>query len=557
MRWELFRHRLGVKVFVIFLTFLAILCVISVTVLVMSLHSIHNDHYQEKVKELCRSISAKIPADCLTGKTSFNSLEKKWQGFLHPLLGKEYGIDLLVEDEKNKWKSLGGWGNLSITNLPLSISDRIERDTTEIFSINGKKVIVSTVSFRDAVVVIVGNKVQVTLEKMIPHIVFLVLCLCSVGSLFVYVFSVLIFNGIWPKIAKFKKDVLEEVDFARRVLVENQSLTENLKNRIEERKINLQSSVSETLRMNEHFGSDLTEIFQQLQMVYVALDKQNEKVKTMTASLTNISTAIKNVSSSADKTVGTSRKSETNAKKGGEVVQQLILHMNKITKTVSNSAEVMKELAKRSHQIGDIINVIDDIADQTELLALNAAIQAARAGEQGRGFAVVADQIRTLAEKTTHATKEIAETLSAIQEESTAAVKAMDNSKKEIDQGTAFAVRAGVNLQLIVAGAKRVTGMISGIANSAETQSEATISISDLATEISERYMETHTELQTALSHSEELKGYMSTLTELVDKFLTICSDNKLENEIISFSEISHKQLDNRNDRLQKVQQVE
>lgn len=557
MRWELFQHRLGVKIFVVFLAFLLILTTMSIVIFTMSIESIHNDHYQTKVGELCQSISSQIPADCLSGKVSFSKLEENWQHFLSPLLGKEYGIDLLTKDNANAWKSLGGWGNLSVTNLPPQVADGIKRNTSHVVTVERKALVVTSFAVEEALLVIVVNKNTSSIKKSLSFIVFFVVCLLMVGIIFVYLLSTVVFSGVVPKITKIKDDILHEVNFTKKVLVENEELTRKLKQQIQERKMDLQSSANDTLRVNEHFSGDFHEILQQLQMVYAALDKQNEKVKTMTDSLTNISSAIKDVSSSANKTVGTSRNSETDAKKGGEVVQQLILHMNKITKTVSNSAEVMKELAKRSHEIGDIINVIDDIADQTELLALNAAIQAARAGEQGRGFAVVADQIRTLAEKTTHATKEIAETLSAIQEESNSAVKAMDNSKKEIDQGTAFAVRAGVNLQKIVAGAKRVTGMISGIASSAETQSESTISISDLASEISERYMETHEELQTALSNSKELKTYMTHLTTLVEKFLVICSDTKLENEMVSFSEISLKQLEDRNQLLQKVQQLD
>ncbi|BBM82244.1 methyl-accepting chemotaxis protein [Candidatus Uabimicrobium amorphum] len=557
MRWELFQHRLGVKIFVVFFTFLLILTTMSIVIFTMSLESIHNDHHQTKIGELCQSIASQIPSECLSGKTSFSTLEENWQTFLSPILGEEYGIDLLTKDNSDTWKSLGGWGNLSVTNLPPKVASSIKRDDSNIVTVQKKSLVVTSLSLQDALLVVVVDKPVTSTDKSFAFIVFLVVCSLAVGIIFVYLLSVVVFSGVLPKITKIKDDILHEISFTKKVLIENETLTQNLKQHIQERKMSIQSSVNDTLRVNEHFSGDLHGMLQQLQMIYVALDKQNEKVKTMTDSLTDISSAIKDVSSNANKTVGTSRNSETDAKKGGEVVQQLILHMNKITKTVSNSAQVMKELAKRSHEIGDIINVIDDIADQTELLALNAAIQAARAGEQGRGFAVVADQIRTLAEKTTHATKEIAETLSAIQEESTSAVKAMDNSKKEIDQGTAFAVRAGVNLQKIVAGAKRVTRMISGIASSAETQSEATISISDLASDISERYMETHGELQTALSNSKELETCMTNLTALVEKFLVICSDTKLENEMVSFSEISLKQLEDRNHLLQKVQQLD
>ncbi len=101
---------------------------------------------------------------------------------------------------------------------------------------------------------------------------------------------------------------------------------------------------------------------------------------------------------------------------------QTIEGMNRIAQVVQESAKTIQELAKSSDQIGEIIGVIDDIADQTNLLALNAAIEAARAGEQGRGFAVVADEVRKLAERTTKATKEITDMIKGIQNDTKGAV---------------------------------------------------------------------------------------------------------------------------------------
>src|SRR5437764_9882646 len=120
------------------------------------------------------------------------------------------------------------------------------------------------------------------------------------------------------------------------------------------------------------------------------------------------------------------------ARTGGETVEGTLTKMRAIATSVSGTARKVEELGRSSEQIGRIVSVIDDIADQTNLLALNAAIEAARAGEQGRGFAVVADEVRKLAERTTHATKEISEMIKKIQSETAGAVGAMEEGTREV-----------------------------------------------------------------------------------------------------------------------------
>lgn len=122
---------------------------------------------------------------------------------------------------------------------------------------------------------------------------------------------------------------------------------------------------------------------------------------------------------------GAQRASQT-ASDGAVIVERTVSVMGQIAAKVQHSAKTVENLGARSDQIGAIIGTIEDIADQTNLLALNAAIEAARAGEQGRGFAVVADEVRALAERTTRATKEIGEMIKAIQKETKEAVVAME-----------------------------------------------------------------------------------------------------------------------------------
>ena len=160
------------------------------------------------------------------------------------------------------------------------------------------------------------------------------------------------------------------------------------------------------------------------------------------------------------------------------VIQTTIAGMNRIADRVQSAATVIDSLGARSDQIGAIVGTIEDIADQTNLLALNAAIEAARAGEQGRGFAVVADEVRALAERTTRATREIGEMIKAIQKETKIAVEAMELGVTEVSKGIGEAARSGEALQEMQHQIGEVTNQIHQIATAAEEQTATTSEIS-------------------------------------------------------------------------------
>ena len=167
------------------------------------------------------------------------------------------------------------------------------------------------------------------------------------------------------------------------------------------------------------------------------------------------------------------------AQNGASVVEATIQVMRQIAERVQSSAVTVESLGIRSEQIGAIIGTIEDIADQTNLLALNAAIEAARAGEQGRGFAVVADEVRALAERTTRATKEIGEMIKAIQLETKGAVAAMGQGVKQVESGTLEAAKSGEALREILEQVNDVEMQVSQIATAAEEQTATTSEISN------------------------------------------------------------------------------
>lgn len=192
-----------------------------------------------------------------------------------------------------------------------------------------------------------------------------------------------------------------------------------------------------------------------------------------------ISTAIRQVAVNAQAGVKGAAQAEQAARYGVETVEETIKGIDTIKSSVGLSAERVQEMGQHSNQIGIIIETIDDIASQTNLLALNAAIEAARAGEHGKGFAVVADEVRKLAEKSATATKEIAELIRGIQRTMAEAVTVMQQGAAEVENGSTQANAAGDALTNILTAAEGVNCQVDQILTAAEQMSTSVNKLSD------------------------------------------------------------------------------
>ena len=207
------------------------------------------------------------------------------------------------------------------------------------------------------------------------------------------------------------------------------------------------------------------------------------------------------------------------AQAGAAVVEQTVIAMERIASRVQSSAKTVAGLGSRSDQIGEIVGTIEDIADQTNLLALNAAIEAARAGEQGRGFAVVADEVRALAERTTRATREIGEMIKSIQQETRQAVGAMEEGVKEVENGTRETAKSGASLQEILNQISEVTMQVNQIATAAEQQTATTGEITQNLQQITEVVHETSKGAHLSAGAASHLAGLAQDLHGLVGQF--------------------------------------
>ncbi|QLE86482.1 methyl-accepting chemotaxis protein [Shewanella sp. Scap07] len=248
--------------------------------------------------------------------------------------------------------------------------------------------------------------------------------------------------------------------------------------------------------------------------------QQSETEQTATA-MNQMAATVAEVAQSTTAAADSAKDADEHASHGNTIVQRSMTTMVELSDQIQSTAQVITELAAESQNIGSVLDVIKGIAEQTNLLALNAAIEAARAGEQGRGFAVVADEVRTLAQRTQEATQEIETMIEALQKGVNQAVEAMEVGIGQVDNANQQTNTAGQALQDIVTSVDNITAMNTHIATAAEEQSSVAesinrsiITISDIATESSRS--------------AEEISHSVSSLTELAERMRSQISSFKL-----------------------------
>jgi methyl-accepting chemotaxis protein len=253
--------------------------------------------------------------------------------------------------------------------------------------------------------------------------------------------------------------------------------------------------------------------------VAVRSQSQSDATAEMAAAVEEVTVSISHVADSSQETHHIAHKSGELSSLGGEVVQGAATEMNKIAESVNQSSQFIGKLGEHSNQISAIVSVIKDIADQTNLLALNAAIEAARAGEQGRGFAVVADEVRKLAERTARSTEEITTMIGSIQNGTQHAVKSMQEGCARVTEGVAMANRAGESMSQIRDGANRVITAVSDISTALREQSAASTQVSQKVEIIARMTEENSVAANEIAGEAQQLKGLASALGNAVSRF--------------------------------------
>ncbi len=281
----------------------------------------------------------------------------------------------------------------------------------------------------------------------------------------------------------------------------------------------VQTLIQEVASTTRNVAAASTEIAASAEQMSTGMKSQQEQTQQVSAAIEEMSASVIEVAKKSADASQFAENSGKDAHDGGEVVQQTVIEMKGIAQQVNESADAVSSLGKKSEQIGQIIGVINDIADQTNLLALNAAIEAARAGEHGRGFAVVADEVRKLAERTQKATEEVAQSIREIQTETTTAVSKMQAGTTKVTAGVELAASAGSALSKITASSQNLRAMVQSIAAAAEEQSAASGEIAKNVERINAVTRESTQGATQSASAASQLSAQAETLQQLVSKF--------------------------------------
>ncbi|MBP8625208.1 MAG: methyl-accepting chemotaxis protein [Syntrophorhabdales bacterium] len=270
---------------------------------------------------------------------------------------------------------------------------------------------------------------------------------------------------------------------------------------------NLKNIFNEIISTVHSLTSSATQLSSIAEEMSRAAESSSSRANSVATASEEMSQTVVDIAKNTASIADSAKKAVDTAQQGNSIVERSVGEVREIDETVNESARFVKSLGERSAHIGEIVSVINDIADQTNLLALNAAIEAARAGEQGRGFAVVADEVRKLAERTAQATSEIEDMIKAIQNEVSKAVEIMDSATGKVQSGVELTTQAGDALKAIVKSSDELQVMVQQIASATEemsaTSEEISKEIVDIANASRDTTASSHETAQAAIGLSQ------------------------------------------------------
>ncbi len=354
------------------------------------------------------------------------------------------------------------------------------------------------------------------------------------------------FSGEWKKItdainkmldiviepieeASFVLAKMGEGDFTQKVKGNYKGFYAQLKNDVNLVANSMNEALGRVFEAIENIASASDEILQKSSEMAAGANEQNAQSSEVASAIEQMTRTIVDNSQNVMRIEKQSVDASEKAQQGGSVVNQTVEGIDRISNIVIGTATTMRELGTSSEKINEVVKVINEIADQTNLLALNAAIEAARAGEQGRGFAVVADEVRKLAERTQHATKEIAEMIREIQEKTHKAIDAINSSAEEVQKDKELAQTAKISLEEIIDNANEISQLISQLAAALEEESQTSEEINRSIMSISQVAEQTAENTGHITSSAEIMYNLTVKLQDMISRFKITSSTKRLE----------------------------
>ncbi len=342
--------------------------------------------------------------------------------------------------------------------------------------------------------------------------------LITVGVLF-WMFKHLVVNRL-AILENSMKDIAEgDGDLTKRVIVESKDAIDRVGLYFNLFLDKIHNAISRVDDASQQLTASSKELSTITEDTKTSIDNQQHETEQVATAINEMAATVGEVARNATNAASATHDADEQAIEGRKIVALSIEYIHILVDDIEEAAKVITELKSDSENIGSVLDVIQGIAEQTNLLALNAAIEAARAGEQGRGFAVVADEVRTLASRTQESTTEIKTIIDSIQIGAEKAVDAMEKGRQQVHQSVEKTTEAGVSLESITEAVAKINQMNTQIASAAEEQNSVAEEINKNISRISEYAASTANGAQTTQLASTELEGLSGQMNELMTKF--------------------------------------
>lgn len=405
--------------------------------------------------------------------------------------------------------------NTEAVNLLWEIKDLYQKFTNDIGE---------TIAFNKQGGIDEAHKAEKTFRQAVMiTVVVIIICI-----LFAIIITIVLTRNITAPLQKLVAgaNMVAKGDLTAEIEINTKDELEQLGDSFKEMTIGLKKVVSQVSQTAERVSSSsqelsataqgmsatTEEVSSTVQQIAKGMEIQAQKVEETSKAMENMENSVKVVTDSAINAAAASQQTSKSAESGGKAVKEAVSKMFKIYEVATSSAGAVKKLGERSQEIDDIVNVITNIADQTNLLALNAAIEAARAGEAGRGFAVVADEVRKLAEGSAKAADQIGKLIREIKTDTEFAVKSMDEASKEVSTGREMIQNVDGALGEIIKNTESNVGMVQQIKDITVNQIAFTKQVVKAVEDIASTAEESAAATEEASASGEEMSASMQEL---------------------------------------------